>query len=304
MERVAFVIVLLWGTTLMCTAACHNYQGLYAQRFFLGFLEAGIPPMFMMVVGGWYTKREQAFRMGIWYSCSGFISSFTPLINYGLGHITTGALHPWKYMYLVAGAITTLWSLIILRVLPSDPVRGRGFTDRERYIALARIQANNSGVRNTHFKMAQAIEALTDPKFLLVFPSAFLLTIANGPVSSFVPIIISSFGFSTLNSLLVSMPSGFYGGFIALFSTFLASRLKNARCFIIIGAEMGVILASLLLWLLPRDAMGGLLFAVYILISWGGSYTVLMGLTLANVSGYTKRSITSSGLYVGYCLGT
>lgn len=30
---------------------------------------------------------------------------------------------------------------------------------------------------------------------------------------------------------------------------------------------------------------------------------MLMGLQVANIAGYTKRSIASSGFYVGYCLG-
>ncbi|RFU34761.1 hypothetical protein B7463_g1530, partial [Scytalidium lignicola] len=302
-ERVAFGIVLVWGACLMCAAACHNYQALYAQRFFLGFLEAGIPPMFMMVVGGWYTKREQAFRMGIWYACSGYISSFSPLINYGIGHITSGSLHPWQYMYLLAGGITTLWSFVILFFLPSDPVRARGFSDRERYIAVARMRENNSGVRNTHFKMNQAIEALLDIKFWLIFCTAFLLTIVNGPVSSFVPIIINSFGFSTLNSLLLSMPGGFYGGTWELVAPLIAMKVPGMRSYLIIISELGVVFASFLLWFIPRDHKGALLFAVYILNSFGGGYAVMMGLQLANTSGYTKRSVTSSGLYVGYCLG-
>jgi MFS family permease len=42
----------------MATAGCTNYQQLWAQRFFLGLLEGGISPIFMIVVGGWYRKRE------------------------------------------------------------------------------------------------------------------------------------------------------------------------------------------------------------------------------------------------------
>ena len=61
------------------------------------------------------------------------MSVFAPLINYGLGHIK-GSLSPWKYMYLVAGAITILWSLVILFLMPPDPIRMRGLTERERFI--------------------------------------------------------------------------------------------------------------------------------------------------------------------------
>lgn len=63
-ERVMFAIVITWGACLMCTAGCSTYRGLYAQRFFLGFLESGVSPGFMLIVGGWYKKQEQAFRMG------------------------------------------------------------------------------------------------------------------------------------------------------------------------------------------------------------------------------------------------
>lgn len=64
LERVTCGIVTLWGICLLLTITCHNYQALYAQRFFLGFLESGVSPLFMLMVGSWYRKDEQAFRMG------------------------------------------------------------------------------------------------------------------------------------------------------------------------------------------------------------------------------------------------
>lgn len=49
-ERVASGIVTVWGICLICTPACRDYRDIYAQRFFLGLLESGISPMFMMIV--------------------------------------------------------------------------------------------------------------------------------------------------------------------------------------------------------------------------------------------------------------
>ena len=99
-------------------------------------------------------------------------------------------------MYLVAGAVTVIWSFVILFFLPPDPVRAKNFTDRERYIAVARMRRNNAGVRNTHFKREQLWELVLDIKFWLVFAMAFLILVANGPVSTFIPIIISDLGYS------------------------------------------------------------------------------------------------------------
>lgn len=101
-ERVAAGIVTLWGVCLILTPACTTWRALYVERFFLGLLESGVSPLFMLVVGSWYRKNEQAFRMGIWYSMTGYAAIFSPLVNYGLGQID-GALSQWKYMYLFAG---------------------------------------------------------------------------------------------------------------------------------------------------------------------------------------------------------
>jgi hypothetical protein len=181
----------------------------------------------------------------------------------------------------------------------------RGFNERQRYIAVARLRVNNSGVRNTHYKKGQVLELLTDLKFWLVFFIAFLGMIANGPISTFTPIIINSFGFNTLNSLLLVIPAGFIGGTYQLLGPYLAYKYSNSgvRAWIVFVAQMITTLAAILLVALPLDATGGLLFACYILPAIGGGYAVLMGLQIANIAGYTKRSIASSGLYIGYCLG-
>ncbi|KAF3800172.1 putative transporter [Colletotrichum gloeosporioides] len=301
-EKVASVIVTLWGLCLILTTSCSDYRGLYVQRFCLGLLESGISPMFMLIVGSFYKKNEQAMRMGIWYSCTGYVSIFSPLINYGFGKLN-GGVSSWRYMFYFAGSLTITWGLLLYFLLPADPIRAKGFNERERYILVARLRSNNSGVRNTHYKMDQVGELALDMKFWLVFAVAFLCMVANGPISTFVPIIINGFGFSTLNSLLLTMPAGAYGGTVQLVMPYVAYKFKNCRTWVIFGAQLGTTLAAILLWLLPRSAKGGLLFAAYILPSVGGGYAVLMGLQIANTAGYTKRSIASSGLYIGYCLG-
>ncbi|KAJ4422968.1 hypothetical protein N0V82_002362 [Gnomoniopsis sp. IMI 355080] len=302
-ERVASGLVTLWGLCLILTSVCTTWKGLLAQRFFLGFLEAGISPMFMLIVGSFYTKSEQALRMGIWYSFTGFAAIVSPLINYGFG-LVQGSVSNWHYMYYFGGAITMAWGLLLLVVLPPDPVRAKGFDLREKYILVARLRSNNSGVRNTHFKLDQVKELLLDVKFWLAFFMALLSMIANAPLSTFSTIIISRYlGFSGLNALLLTMPVGAFAGCFMVLCSWCAMRFRNARTYIYFGAQMLTVLSSLLLWLLPSSAVGALLFALYILPGVGGGYSVLMGLQLANTSGYTKRSLASSGVFIGYCFG-
>jgi MFS family permease len=301
--RVAAGTIFCWGVCLMCSAACTSWQGFYVQRFFLGLLEAGVSPMFMLIVGNWYKKREQTLRIGAWYSATGYAAAISPLVNYGLGHIPGGRLNSWQYMYIVAGAVTIMWSFIVLAYIPSDPGSAEGFDERERHIATSRVIENNAGARCRHLNKSQVWEAICDIKFWLLFSTAFLMMIANGPVSSFIPIIISGFGFSQLNSLLLTLPAGIVIGTLELVVPYIACHIDNIRAWLIVICQCGTIAASLLLWLLPRDEKGGLLFACYILASYSGGYVVLMGLQVANTAGYTKRSVTSAGLFAGYCLG-
>ncbi|KAL5335074.1 major facilitator superfamily domain-containing protein [Aspergillus crustosus] len=208
-------------------------------------------------------------------------------------------------MYFFAGALTITWGVILDFVLPPDPIHARGFSERERYICVARLRTNNSGVRNTHFKLGQVKELLLDLKFWLIFFAAFLAMIANAPISTFTPIIINSFGFSTLESLLLVIPSGFYAGTMMLILPYLSYKFstKGIRSWLVIGCQVVTMIACLLLLTLDLEETGGLLFACYILPTMGAGYAVLMGLQLANIAGYTKRSLSSSGLYIGYCLG-
>ncbi|KAH7152586.1 major facilitator superfamily domain-containing protein [Dactylonectria macrodidyma] len=275
-ERVASGIVVTCGVCLILTISCKSYQGIYIQRFFLGLLESGISRVFMLIVGSFYKKNEQAMRMGIWHSCTGYVPVFSPLINYGFG-LTNGGTSSWRYMYYFSSALTILWGLALFFVLPPHPVRVKGFNERERYILVARLRTNNSGVRNTHPKVDQIWELLLDLKFWVVFSITFLSIIANGPISTFAPIIINVMGFSTLHSLLLVMPAVFI-------------------------AQVGTTLAALLLWRLSLSLTGALLFACYILLSVGTGYAVLMGMQISNTAGYTKRSIASSGMYICYCL--
>lgn len=156
-------------------------------------------------------------------------------------------------------------------------------------------------MRNTHYKKGQVPELLGDLKFWLIFLIAFL----SGPISIFIPIIINSFRFNTLNSLLLFIPRGLLGRTYQIAAPYLAYKYshKGVRVWIVFTAQMITTLAAILLVTLPLNATGGLPFACYILPAIGGGFAVLTGLQIVNIAGYTKRSILSSGLYIGYCFG-
>lgn len=56
---------------LGCMAACHNFAGMAALRFLLGMAESAMIPILGAVTGMFYTRDEQATRVGIWFGSVG-----------------------------------------------------------------------------------------------------------------------------------------------------------------------------------------------------------------------------------------
>ena len=120
--KVCGISIFIWSIIVMSTSACTTYAGLVVNRFFLGVTESCIAPAFTVYITFWWTRREQPFRSSLWYGMTGGALTITPLINWGLGHIHGSfGMSTWKYMYLVAGAVTMVWSLVVIVVLPGKP---------------------------------------------------------------------------------------------------------------------------------------------------------------------------------------
>lgn len=160
-------VVLLWSLACALTAAVTGWEGLYAQRFALGFVESVIPTAFMTIVSGSYTQEEQALRQSWWFSSTGWWTIIGGGLNYGFAQVQGGGLRRWQYIYLLAGALTFVFGLVCF-ALPDSPVTAWFLTREERFAAVERLRAGQTGVRCVKFKGSQVREAVLDVKVWLV----------------------------------------------------------------------------------------------------------------------------------------
>jgi MFS family permease len=197
------VCVFLWSVILFMHVVCDNWAKLMAVRFFLGVIEGLTIPAFILISAAWWPREVQPFRMGFWFSFNGVAQILGGLLAYGLGHIQS-SIESWKWMYLVIGAITAVWSVILFFALPNNQLDAWFLKGNEKRIAIEMIRDNNTGIHNKTFKKEQFIEAITDVKIWWMFLLAFLINIPNS-VGSFGNIVISGFGFSSLETTLVGL---------------------------------------------------------------------------------------------------
>ncbi|KFA66601.1 hypothetical protein S40285_08280 [Stachybotrys chlorohalonatus IBT 40285] len=303
MGRVLGGVVILWAAICMLTAAVTSYQGLYVQRFFLGFVESIIPTGFMCIVSGYYTQAEQSLRQSWWFSATGLFTIIGGALNYGFAQIEGGGLHSWQYIYLLAGALTFVFGLFCF-VMPNSPVSAWFLTKEERFAAVERLRHGQTGVRCTTFKWDQLKEAILDIKVWLVavmMASAYMM---NGAVSGFGPLIVSTFGWSTLQSILFQFPLGAICFIIILVTGFLGSKFKNIRIIMLILTCLPVIAGCAIIW---RSAWTYHAAAPVIGYSitgfFGGTVSLIITIGMANVAGHTKKSFMAATIFVAYCVG-
>ncbi|KAG6316767.1 hypothetical protein E4U22_006843 [Claviceps purpurea] len=291
-------IFFLWSATIIVTPASNSYRWMLINRFFLGFIGSGVSPIFML-----YTHDEQVLRSSLWYSCSGGSVLVFPLINYGLGHISEGPLHPWQYMYLVSGIVSILWSTLLYSHFPDTPQDARGFTDEEQRLLLERMKGNNAGGENRQFKAYQLREALLDYHFWGIMILSTTTCTGSGVVGAFGSIMFKAMGFDIFASMLLNLPIGALAVTSILVSGYLERAIPNARLYIIALSCFPVMIGCGLLWKLDNINKSGRIAGFYMISTYCAAWIQCIGLGTSNVAGYTKKAVYAAGTFIGYSLG-
>ncbi|KAH8896692.1 MFS general substrate transporter [Thozetella sp. PMI_491] len=293
--------IVLWGIILMTTAACSSFAGLATVRFLLGVTEATISPGFVAITGIWWTRQEQAGRSALWVSFLGAGSFVGTLIAYGIGHIT-GSLSPWKYIYLILGALTVLWGIVFFLFVPDSPTNVKWLTEDERVVAVQRIIVNKTGTKSRRFVKAQVIEAIQDPAVVILGLISFANATASGGLS-FGSLIIQGFGFDPLTTTLMGLPLSSVQLVTQLSAGFLSSKLPGSRLHIATFAMIPPIIGTCLINNLETTNKWGRLTGVWLLGFYPIGFLVIVGLLSVNIAGSTKRSVASGWVFVCYCVG-
>lgn len=244
------ISVCLWGAVLMCHAATNSFTGLMVVRFFLGVTEASVAPGFSQLMSMFYKRKEQPFRHGLWFAGNSAAVLFGGVVAYAIGE-ADASLAPWRLLFLVFGAITVFWSVVMLILLPDSIASARFLSQRQKEFAIAHVETNNTGVNSHKFEFYQFFEALRDPFTWLIFLYAFAVNLPNCGLTAFGSLVIKGFGYTGLQALLLQMPSGATQLVAVLIATYLPSCFKNIR----VATMFCLNLISLVVWLLSTHSL-------------------------------------------------
>lgn len=305
---------LAWGTVVALTAACTNFGGLLAVRLLLGAAEATITPAFMFITTSWYTRDEIPVRTGIWFAGNSIGGLVASLFAFGVGHISASdPVGPWRWMYIILGLATFLWGFVLWRFLPGggpSSLRG-GFlaTPEERAHAADRVVLAGAGATadRTLWDAAQARECLVDPKTWLLVGLEVCTQIPNGGTQNFANLVLTSFGFTSLQTTLVNIPYSLLSGGLIVLTGWLAGRYRRANCLLVVAVVLPCVAGAAVIYSrarLPSSASRGIqLFAYFLLAAGPAAMPLALSLVQANYRGVTKRQTVTALLFLAYCAG-
>ncbi|KAJ6172192.1 MFS transporter ACS family allantoate permease [Penicillium chermesinum] len=277
--------VFLWGVILFMHVVCKNWSGLMAVRFFLGMAEGIVTPAFMLISTGWYARRDQPLRMGVWFSFNGLAQIVGGLLSYGLGHIHVNNIAPWKWMFIVTAALSIIWSIVLFLMLPDSQLTAWFLKDNaEKHAAIEMIRENNTGIHSRKFKKEQLVEALLDPMTWMLFFMALVWNIPNS-IATFGNLLVKDFGYSTLETTLLGMPAGAFEFILMLIITYVCISFANT------------------LYAAPYHNKAALLAGYYLIYAFPTGYILLLSMASANIAGHTKKVTVNSIIMIGYCVG-
>jgi MFS family permease len=116
----------LFGTVSTFQAFQHGYGAFIATRSLLGITESGFIPGGLWTLSTWYTRRETAKRVMIFYFGNQFGQASSKLLAYGILHMRgLGGKPGWFWLFVLMGAFTViLWvrsRLLSARLIQEPP---------------------------------------------------------------------------------------------------------------------------------------------------------------------------------------
>lgn len=133
--------IIAWGLVSALTSQVTTFGSIVACRFILGLVEAPFFAGVLFYLSSWYTKKELAFRMSIFYAGSLLSGAFGNLIAAGILSGLEGArgMEAWQWLYIIEGSITCFVGLLIMAFLPDFPETWKVLSPEMKAVATRRL---------------------------------------------------------------------------------------------------------------------------------------------------------------------
>lgn len=230
-SRLIPAFIILWSTVVIGSAFMKNYGTLLATRLLLGAFESGLFPCLTLYLSTFYKPVEQAQRVSYLFVASALSGAFGGLLAYGLTRLNS-VLAGWRWLFLVEGLISMAVGFGCLALLPDSFEYAWWLNEDDKRICRIRnrqvaIYQGESEV----FDREEVKQAFRDPKIWLSSLCQFCANTCSFGFSTFLPVIIRGFGFSSVRTQLLTVPVYIWASVFYLTIAYLSDKAKRRAFF-------------------------------------------------------------------------
>lgn len=302
--RLLTLLTFVWSVIIFLHCAVYNVSGVYAIRFFLGFVESIALPVLNTTMGQFLLKEEKAATSPIFYSTCLGVTIPVGFIAYGLLNISNPLIHIWKLFMITIGGLTFLVLVVVFFFYPNNPTDAWFLTTEEKVWVIRRVQRNTAtSIEQKVIKRYQVIEALKDPVSWL-FGGFFLLQQLANNLTYQQNLLFTSIGnISNLDSTLVSVASGGFAVVMCVIATTTLLYFPNLSAFSVVFWTIPSFAASIAVVTLPWNKHIALL-AMLCLASplFGIPWILMFSWNTSTAGGYTKKLTRSIIVMIAYAV--
>jgi MFS transporter, ACS family, tartrate transporter len=203
-------IMVTWGLLSACMAFIWSESSFLILRFLLGVAEAGFFPGIILFLTYWFPSAYRARIVG-YFMVAIPVSTVigAPLSGLILGLNGVLGLKGWQWLFIIEGVPAVLLSVVVLLYLTDGPQQADWLHPQERSWLAGRLDAE----RRNRQAIADftVVQALTNPRVLLLGLVYFGVVAANYGMSFWLPQIVKGFGLTNLETGFVTAIPYFIG---------------------------------------------------------------------------------------------
>lgn len=218
-RRVLPILMFAWGTVSWGQAFMTDQTGFYITRALIGAFEGGFIPGTILYATYFYTTKEIAVRLAVFWSTLNVARIISALLAAGILEMRGIAGKPgWFWLFLLEGLLTVVLAMISFLYLPASPTNTRNvlfrkpwYTDREETIMVNRILRDDPAKGRTLLKEPATWQDVkntwSDKSLWGLFFIGLVAYIPATPVTGYLTLTLRRLGFSTFDSNMLTIPS-------------------------------------------------------------------------------------------------
>ncbi|KAA8651289.1 hypothetical protein EYZ11_008806 [Aspergillus tanneri] len=289
-----------FGILTIAQGFVKNYSGLLATRFLIGVSESGMFPGCYYLIGMWYRRPDALRRYTYFFNSTTLAGAFGGLIAYGCGKMQgMRGYGAWRWLFIIEGAVTCFVAVLAWFLISDFPEQASWLNESERRWMKRELREDHGDVTiDKPIRLGDIIEVLKDYKIFLGALIYFSFLVPSYSYAYFSPTIIQSYGYSSLQTQLHSVPPLAMAFFVSLGIAFASDRLRHRYLFIVFNLLVAIAGVAILLTVHDKPRVQ---YAALFLVVFGpycGMPVALCWFTM-NLGGHRRRAV-GTALQLGF----